>query len=121
MGLFNNTDANEEKIEKQYQEMLAEGEEVVVAYKLVRDLIILTNLRLITVDKQGVTGKKKLIVSYPLYKLCRYELENSPYFDIDSEVSIYFDGVNEPVKFKLSKGTNIFVFGKLLSTYGLKK
>lgn len=119
MGLFNNTDVNEEKIEKYYEKMLADGEEVIIAYKLVRDLIVLTNLRLITIDKQGLTGKKKLIISYPLFRLCRYQIENSPYFDIDSEVCIWFEGVNEPVKFKLSKGTNVFEFNKHLSTYGL--
>lgn len=116
MGLFNSTDANEEKIEKQYEKMLAEGEQVIIAYKLVRDLIVLTNYRLITVDKQGITGKKKLIVSYPLKRLCRYQIENSPYFDIDSEVMIWFEGVNEPVKFTLSKGTNVFEFCKFLTT-----
>ncbi len=120
MGIFNNTGANEEKIEKQYEKMLAEGEEVIIAYRLVRDLIVLTNLRLMTIDKQGVTGKKKLITSYPLFKLCRYQIENSPYFDIDSEVKIWFDGVNEPVKFTLSKGTSVFEFDKFLSTYGLR-
>ncbi len=121
MGLFNNTDANEEKIEKQYDKMLADDEYVVIAYKLIRDLIILTNLRLIIIDKQGVTGRKKLITSYPLGRLCRYQIENAPYFDIDNEVIIWFDGVNEPVSFTLSKGTNVFEFVKHLTTYALKK
>lgn len=120
MGIFNNSDANEEKIEKQYEKMLTDGETVVIAYKLVRDLIILTNLRLITIDRQGLTGKKKLIISYPLFRVCRYQIENSPYFDIDSEACVWFEGVNEPVKFTLSKGTNIFEFCKLLSTYALR-
>lgn len=121
MGIFNfnRTVANEEKIEKQFEKVLASGENVVIAYRLIRDLIILTNLRLIVIDKKGITGRKKLIRSYPLRRISYYEIENAPYFDIDSEVCIWFTGLKEPVKFTLSKGTNVFEFGKLLTTYAL--
>lgn len=121
MGLFNNTDANEEKIEKQFEKMMGEGETVVIAYKLVRDLIVLTNCRLITIDKQGLTGRKKEVVSYPLFRIVKYKFENSPYFDIDSEVCLWFEGVGEPVKFTFSKGTNVYEFIKLLTTYSIIK
>lgn len=119
MGLFNNTDVNEEKIERQYEKMLGDNERVIQAYKQIRDLIILTNKRLIVIDKQGVTGKKKLIISYPLIRLTRYQIENAPFFDIDNEVVIWFAGVNEPVSFTLSKGTNVFEFAKALTECAL--
>lgn len=121
MGIINRTDANEEKIERQYEKILAEGEKVIIAYRLIRDLIVLTNYRLLVIDKKGVTGRKKLITSYPLAKISHYEIENSPYFDLESEVSIWFVGIKEPLKFTLSKGTNVFEFDKLLTTYALGK
>ncbi|MDF2699725.1 MAG: uvrD1 [Haloplasmataceae bacterium] len=116
MGIFNNTNANEDKLEKEYEKMLIEGEEIVQAYKTVRDLIMITSFRFITIDKQGVTGKKQHIICYPLNRVVKYEIENSPYFDIDSEIVIWFEGVQEPVKFTLSKGTNCFEFIKNLTS-----
>ena len=38
--------------------MLMENEEVLCAYKTVRDAAVFTNLRLIVRDAQGLTGKK---------------------------------------------------------------
>ncbi len=35
-------------------------EQVELAFKLVRDLIIFTDRRMIIVDKQGMTGKKRI-------------------------------------------------------------
>ena len=40
------------------RDSLIPGEQVELAYVLVRDLIVFTEKRLILVDKQGVTGKK---------------------------------------------------------------
>ena len=63
MGIFNGLMGNASEINldaliKEYNKILAENERIEKAYKLVRDLFIFTNKRLILVDKQGVTGKK---------------------------------------------------------------
>ena len=36
------------------------NENIDLAFKLVRDLIVFTDYRLIVVDKQGITGKSRL-------------------------------------------------------------
>lgn len=113
MGILHNSKTDDEKILENYQNILLDDEEVVIALKQIRDLIILTNKRLIIVDKQGVTGRKKMITCYVLSRITRFEFENSPYFDIDSEMKIYFAG-SDPVSFELSKSTNVFEFSKLL-------
>ena len=92
---------------------------MIIVYRLIRDLVILTDLRLIIVDKKGITGRKKTIKSYPLKRICCYEIENAPFFDIDNEVCIWFTGLKEPLKLTFSKGTNVFEFAKLLTTYAL--
>lgn len=62
MGIFsgllgNASKKDNDKVERQLENILIPGEQVDLAYVLVRDLIVFTEKRLILVDKQGVTGK----------------------------------------------------------------
>jgi len=63
--LGNASTVNKEEVTKEIEPLLADGEEVDVAFKLIRDLIIFTNKRLLLVDKQGITGKKVEYHSIP--------------------------------------------------------
>ncbi len=71
MGLFsgilgNASDTNIEKVERDLQNIMLRDERVEYAYKLIRDLIVFTNRRMILIDKQGITGKKNRISFYPV-------------------------------------------------------
>ncbi len=73
MGLFdallgNASVVNNEEVKKELQLILAEEEEVEVAFRLVRDVIVFAKTRLILVGKQGVTGKKVEYHSIPFKK-----------------------------------------------------
>jgi hypothetical protein len=114
MGIFHNSKTNDDQITEEIIGFLAEGEEVKYALKQIRDQIILTNLRLIIIDKQGITGKKKTVTNYLLSRIVKVEFENSPYLDIDSEIKIQFGGIADPVSFEIAKRTNIFEFTKVL-------
>ncbi len=70
MGLFssvigNASEVDINKIKEDYMKLLGSNEQIEKAYKLVRDMIIFTNKRLIIIDKQGVTGKKVEYHSIP--------------------------------------------------------
>ena len=61
MGLFNGIIGNASevdinKVSQDYDKLLGSSERIEKAYKLIRDMLIFTNKRLIIVDKQGVTG-----------------------------------------------------------------
>ncbi len=59
-GLFGDaTEVGSDTLEKELSAFLIEGEQIQNGYKLIRDLIVFTNWRLILVDKQGMTGKKR--------------------------------------------------------------
>lgn len=63
MGIFdgfigNASEADIKEVQDEFSAVLAPSEQVEKAYRLVRDLFIFTNKRLILVDKQGITGKK---------------------------------------------------------------
>ena len=45
--------------------MLLDGEEIFAAFKTVRDQVIVTDKRVIAVNVQGVTGKKKNFTRSP--------------------------------------------------------
>ena len=64
------------KQKKNYR-ILLEGENVNAAFKLVRDIIVFTDKRLILVDKQGLTGKKTEIQSIPYKSISRFSVETA--------------------------------------------
>ena len=52
------------------EEVLIPQEYVVHASRIIRDLFVLTNLRVIIVDKQGITGRKQAVQVFPTRALC---------------------------------------------------
>ncbi len=63
MGIFdgvmgNASEADTKEVAEELDELLSSTEKVEHAYKLIRDLMVFTDKRLILVDKQGVTGKR---------------------------------------------------------------
>ncbi len=66
-GLLGNaTEINVKDIQNELNPILANGESVQMAYKVIRDMYIFTNKRLLLIDKQGLTGKKVDYHSIPL-------------------------------------------------------
>ena len=59
----------EKDICKNARALLLDGEQVVGAYKTVRDQVIFTTHRIIMVDMQGVTGTRQQIFVLPYRKV----------------------------------------------------
>jgi hypothetical protein len=55
-GTASQIDPNE--LASEFGPLLIDGEEITGAFKVVRDLFVFTQCRLIIADKQGITGKK---------------------------------------------------------------
>lgn len=55
---------NDEYAER-ISDLLLEGEQVIDAYKAMRDGVVFTNKRIIAVNVQGITGSKKDFTSCP--------------------------------------------------------
>ena len=64
------------KVEKDLGDILVPGEQVTLAFSLIRDLIVFTEYRLILVDKQGMTGKKTSYKSLPYRSISRFFSRN---------------------------------------------
>lgn len=103
MGLFsgligNASQKDATKVERQLEDILIEGEQVELAFVLIRDLIVFTEKRLILVDKQGVTGKKTSYKSFPYRSISRFSVETSGHFDLDAELKIWVSSASEPAE-----------------------
>ena len=49
--------------------LLIDGEKVEMAFQTVRDQLIFTNKRIVSVDVQGITGKRKSFSTMPFSKI----------------------------------------------------
>ena len=107
------------KLEQEFSTMLVEGEAIEHAYKLVRDLIVFTSLRLVLVDKQGLTGKKREYVSVPYGSITRFSKETAGRFDMDAEIKVWLRGESQPMQFEFRKDKNVHDVYRVLSSYVL--
>ena len=65
--------------------ILVNGETVVHTYKSVRDGVVFTNKRLIAINIQGLTGKKKAITVLPFDRVQAFSVETAGVIDHISE------------------------------------
>ena len=70
-------------------------EPVEVAFKVIRDLFVFTDRRLILVDKQGVTSRKINYLVVPYRAITSYSIETAGTLDMDSELKIWTSGRTE--------------------------
>lgn len=126
MGLFNALLGNASEIdvaslEKEFSTVLIDGESIQHAYKLFRDLIVFTNLRLVLVDKQGVSGKKKEYVCVPYRSIDYFSKETAGSFDLDAEIKIWVKSRPAPLSLSFRKDDQIHDVFRVLSSYVLAK
>ena len=106
-GLMGNaSQKNVDKVERDLEDILVPGEQVTLAFSLIRDLIVFTEFRLILVDKQGVTGKKTSYKSLPYRYISRFSVETSGHFDLDAELKIWVSSAVEPSEVLQFKSDN---------------
>ncbi len=98
---------------------LIEGETIIGSYQSVRDGVVFTNKRIITINVQGMTGKKKDFTSIPYAHITTFSLETAGVFDLDAELEIYMSAVGK-VKFEFTGTTDIKQICKTISMYALK-
>lgn len=106
-GLMGNaSQKNVDKVERDLEDILVPGEQVTLAFSLIRDLIVFTEFRLILVDRQGVTGKKTSYNSLPYRSISRFSVETSGHFDLDAELKIWVSSAVEPSEVLQFKSDN---------------
>lgn len=115
IGNASAVDAGE--IAQEYAQVFAPGETVEQAYKLVRDVFIFTNKRLVLVDRQGLTGRKVEYHSIPYRSITHFSVETAGSFDLDAELKIFISGSPLPIQKQFSKAVNIYDVQAALAAY----
>ncbi|WP_027397908.1 PH domain-containing protein [Anaerovibrio lipolyticus] len=126
MGLLDGLLGNASEVktadaQQQYQQLLAPGEKIDKAYKVIRDMFLFTNKRLILVDIQGITGKKIEYMSIPYENITHFSIETAGHFDLDAELKIWIAGMGPtPLEKTFNSQLNIYELQRLLASYILK-
>lgn len=125
MGLFNAilgnaSEVNIQDVVKEFEPILIDGENIEKAYKLIKDMFIFTNKRLILVEKQLV-GSKVEYMSIPYTNIIKFSKESAGILDLDAELKIWVKDLELPIKKQFGKGgNNINEVYKILSKHILK-
>jgi hypothetical protein len=98
------------------EDLLIDEEEVFASFKGMRDMVIFTNRRIIAVNVQGISGKKKDFSSLPYSKVQAFSLETAGTFDLDSEMELWFSGLGK-VRFEFNSKFDVKGFSKFLGKY----
>lgn len=125
MGIFsallgNAGAVDQEKLIKDYQKLLIDGEQIELGFKLIRDTFIFTNKRLILVEKQGITGSKIEYKSIIYKSISRFSVETAGTFDLEAELKIWVSSETNPSIIKqFNKSVNVYDVQNVLAHHVL--
>jgi len=125
MGLFNAilgnaSEVNIQEVAREFEPILIDGEVIEKAYKLIKDMFLFTNKRLILVEKQLV-GSKVEYLTIPYTNIIKFSKESAGLLDLDAELKIWIKDLELPIKKQFGKGgNNINEVYKILSKHILK-
>ena len=102
--LGNMNEVSNEELLKEYGQYLMDGETLQIGFRLVRDVVLFTDKRIIDFDKQGATGHKMRVDSINLSSIIHISAETSGFGLDDSEINISY--ISSPF-FKASNGVSV--------------
>ncbi len=126
MGLFsallgNAGTVSQDQLIKDYGQLLIDGEEVEMGFKLIRDTFIFTTKRLILVDKQGLTASKTEYKSISYKSISRFSVETAGTFDLEAELKIWVSSELQPsIRKQFNKSVNVYEVQKVLAHHVLR-
>lgn len=94
--------------------LFVSDEEIIQTFKTVRDGVVFTNKRIIVIDVQGMTGKKKDFTSLPYSKIQVFSIETAGIFDVDGALNVWFSGLGK-VRFEFVSKANVSQICQLIS------
>ena len=115
MGLFSATEVDTDEIARRYEALLIGGEEVLIAFKTIRDIAFLTDRRLCLVNIQGWIGKRVAIQSIPYRSITRFSLETAGTFDLEADMVFWLTGTTQPLEIQIGRGSNLAMIQQILA------
>ena len=98
--------------------IFVQGESIIQSYKGIRDGVVFTNKRIITINVQGLTGTKKDFTSLPYNKIQAFSVETAGILDLDSELDLWFSGMGR-VRLEFVASANVAEICRVISAHTL--
>lgn len=90
-GLAGNlSEISVDELYKEYNDYLMDGERIHLGFKLIRDVVIFTDRRILDFDKQGATGQKMRVNSIFMDTIINVTAETAGFGFDDSEMTITY-------------------------------
>lgn len=105
------------ELNTKYSNLLIQGEEISAGFQVIRDAFMLTNKRLILVDLQDMTGRKREYISIPYPQVTKFSVETVGSFELDSQLKIWHRNSAGPILKRFHHNVNIHEIQSLLSQY----
>ncbi len=120
-SVFNLKPISNNEVDPAVGGLLVPNEQIICAFKTVRDQLIFTNARIISVDVQGLTGTRKSYSSLPYSKIQFFTIQTPGFVELvpDSELMIMFAN-GYTAKFEFKGNVDIGKIGRMISGYVLK-
>ena len=115
-NLLNLREIRASEIRPEIPNLMMADEQIVQAFRTVRDQVIFTNKRIFVVNVQGITGKKTSYYSYPYSKVQYFGIETAGLLDIDSELIFAFSN-GATLQFDFKGNVDIRKISSMISNY----
>jgi hypothetical protein len=117
-SVFKLSPVNPQDILPAVSPLLIQGEQAISCFKAMRDFVVFTNKRLIAVNVQGMTGRKRDYTSLPYSKIQAFSIETAGTFDLDAELDLWFSGLGK-VRLEFKGKSDVRALSHLIATYTL--
>lgn len=119
-NVFNLRPISVESVRGDVYGLLIPGEVAEMAFQTVRDQLIFTNKRIIAVDVQGITGKRKSFSSMPYSKIQYFSIQTPGFAELfpDSELFVMFSNTFTAT-FEFKGSVDIGKIGRMISEHVL--
>ena len=119
-SVFNLKPISNDEVRGEVDGSLIADEKVEFAFKTIRDQLVFTNKRIISIDVQGITGKRKSFATMPYSKIQYFSIQTPGFMELfpDSELFVMFTN-GFTAKFEFKGAVDIGKIGRMLSEYVL--
>ena len=119
-SVFNLKPISNDEVRGEVDGLLIADEKVEFAFKTIRDQLVFTNKRIISIDVQGITGKRKSFATMPYSKIQYFSIQTPGFMELfpDSELFVMFTN-GFTAKFEFKGAVDIGKIGRMLSEYFL--
>lgn len=118
---FNLKPISVDSVKREVNGLLINGESVEMAFQTIRDQVVFTNKRIISIDVQGITGKRKSFSTMPYSKVQYFSIQTPGFAELfpDSELFLMFSNTFTAT-FEFKGNVDIGKIGRMISEYVLE-